>query len=69
MGHMLGEIDEGEIEKKDEETGLYLFMLAAVGGGEYKYDLGSVFQLIKISPECLIAMFDGSNVRKRRKYE
>merc|ERR1712045_46926 len=69
MMHILEDIEENDMERKDEETGLYLFMLAAVGG-QYNYDLGSVFHLIQASPRCLTSMFDeAGNTRKRRKYE
>merc|ERR1712154_87627 len=47
-------VDIDELERKDDGIGLYMFMLAAVGGEKYNYDLGAVFHLIQACPGCLI---------------
>merc|ERR1719330_866302 len=65
MRQAFEDIDENEVERKDEKTGLYLFMLAAVGG-RHNYDLGSVYCLIQASPGCLISMFDGANNMRKK---
>ena len=54
MKCMVEDVDIDELERKDEETSLYLFMLAANGGEKYNYDLGAVFHLIQACPGCLI---------------
>jgi len=61
------------IGHQDESTGLFPFMLAAVGG-QYNYDLGSVFHLIKNSPELeVIQQYGNHSVeatsRKRKRCE
>ena len=37
------------LEREDDRTGLYPFMVAAVGG-EYEYDLDTIFHMIQASP-------------------
>ena len=71
MNRMVKAMDFADLEQRDEETGLYAFMLAAVGGGGggYKYDLGTVFHLIQARPGCLTSTCDGAQSRKRRRYE
>ncbi len=45
-------IDDDNTGSRDESTGLYPFMLAAEGG-KYNYDLGSIFHLIKRTPNLV----------------
>ena len=68
MKHVVENIDVGDMETKDEKTGLHLFMLAAVGGKyQCRYDLGSVFHLIQASPGCVKPTFrEQSIMRKKR---
>eukprot|EP00551_Chaetoceros_affinis_P008242 CAMPEP_0203667884 /NCGR_PEP_ID=MMETSP0090-20130426/4622_1 /ASSEMBLY_ACC=CAM_ASM_001088 /TAXON_ID=426623 /ORGANISM="Chaetoceros affinis, Strain CCMP159" /LENGTH=354 /DNA_ID=CAMNT_0050532163 /DNA_START=45 /DNA_END=1109 /DNA_ORIENTATION=- len=46
MKNVLGRSGRKIVKRVDASTGLYPFMLAAVGG-KYSYDLGSVYHLIK----------------------
>ncbi len=48
MKNVLETSDIEDFERKDRETGLYLFMLAAAA--KYNYDLATTFQLIMMSP-------------------
>ena len=69
MKHLFEDAGDSYTEETmEEETGLLLFMLAAVGG-KYNYDLGSVFQLIQARPGCLISTFDDKSDQKKRKYD
>ena len=54
-----------EMELKNEETGLHLFMLAAVGD-KYHHDLDSVFQLIQANTGCLTSTYEEANTRKKK---
>jgi len=58
---------ERNMETEGKGTGLYLFMLAALGG-KYKYDLGSVFHLIKNDPRS-VRYGSGEKFSKKRKRE
>ncbi len=53
MNVVVKDVGIDDIERKDEETGLYPFMLAGVGHGKRSYDLGSIFHLIKRSPRLV----------------
>merc|ERR1719384_621983 len=44
---------DADIEQKDNSTGLFPFMVAAVGGTSRIYDLDSVFHLIKTRPSLV----------------
>ncbi len=66
-------VDKDNIEREDDETGLYPFMLAGVGYSKSSYDLASIFHLIKQCPR-LVRKYDENDVedddqfsRKRRR--
>ena len=69
------EIIEGStvdiVERMDTSTGLYPFMVAALGGKENGYDFDTVFHMIKSSPKLLQYLGDDSgeeqHSRKRKR--
>ena len=57
-------VSGSNIERQDEVTGLYPFMLAAVRQGKQTYDLGSVFHLIMKHPLLVKKQYCCDNDKK-----
>ena len=63
MWAVVHRVQTNDIERQDDETGLYQFMLAGVRQDEDNYDLASVFHLIKRSP-LLVRKYDENDERE-----
>ena len=66
MRSVVAGVGMDDIEREDEATCLYPFMLAGVGHGKHGFDVGSIFHLIKRSP-LLVRRYDEKDEYSKKK--